>query len=166
MSTKPNTKAPSDWPVGRTGWWMPGVAAIPLRAAALALGVAIGGFAGVAQAGTGDYRIEALDPQVRPGRDAELRVRLVRLADGQPVTGAVLDEARIGMWPTQLHKAIRPWMAHAVEPVAPVGAEGGGVHRLRADLGMAGDYRLRLAARVPGEAEPVRGAVKIRAAYR
>ena len=141
---------------------MPGVTSVPLRAAALALGGAIGGFAGVAQAGTGDYRIEALDPQVRPGRDAELRVRLVRVADGQPVTGAVLDKARIGMWPTQLHKTMRPWMAHAVEPI---GAEGGGVHRLRADLGMAGDYRLRLSAGVPGEAEPVRGAVTIRAAH-
>ena len=164
MSTNPNTKALSDRPAGRTGWRIPRVTAIRLRAAALACGVVIGGFAGVAQAGTGDYRLELLDPEVRPGRNAaELRVRLVRLADGQPVTGAVLDGARLGMWPTQLHKTMRPWMAHAVEPT---GTDGGGVYRLRADLSMAGDYRLRLAARVPGEAEPVHGAVTIHAAHR
>ncbi len=138
---------------------------IPLRAAALAVGITVSSFAGAASAATGDYRFEVLEPQVRPSRDATVvRVRLVRLVEEQPVAGAALNEALLGMWPIQLHKVVAtPWMAHAVGQVV---AEGGGVYRLPAELTMTGSYRLTLAVRVPGEAEPVGGAVTIRVSHR
>lgn len=137
---------------------------MPLRAAALALGIAVSGFAGAAYAAPMNYGFEVLDAQVRPSRETtEVRVRLVH-PDGQPVTDASLSEVRLGMWPIQLHKAPpAPWMRHAVGPAM---AEGNGVYRLSADLPMTGSYRLTLSARVPGEAEAVHGAATIRVAYR
>jgi hypothetical protein len=138
---------------------------LSLRAAALAVGITVSGLAGAAYAAPMTYRFEVLDAQVRPSRDTtDLRVRLVRQADGQPVTGAALDDVRLGMWPIQLHKAPpAPWMPHVVGPAV---AEGSGVYRLPADFPMTGSYRLTLSAHVPGEVEPVQSTVTVRAAYR
>lgn len=129
--------------------------------AALAV-LTVAGCTGASQAPPERYAFEAMDRQVRPDRDAEIRVRLINRSDGRPVAGAVIQEPRLGMWPATLHKTIRPWMSHTVSPAV---AEGDGVYRFRADLAMAGNYWLTLAARVPGEAEPLRGTVRIRAAY-
>lgn len=135
---------------------------VPLRAAALA--VAVASFSGTARAAATDYAFEVLNPVVRPSRDAaDLRVRLVRVSDGQAVAGAPVSVERFGMWRNQPHKApTPPWMAHAAGPAV---AEAGGTHRLPAELTMPGTYRLTLSAMVPGEAEPVRGTVVVRAPY-
>ncbi|MFC7693675.1 hypothetical protein ACFQY5_33230 [Paeniroseomonas aquatica] len=88
---------------------VPSKRSLSLRAAALAVGITVSGLAGAAYAAPMTYRFEVLDAQVRPSRDTtDLRVRLVRQADGQPVTGAALDDVRLGMWPIQLHKAPCP----------------------------------------------------------
>ena len=44
-----------------------------------------------------DYRFEAVDAQVRPSRDAEVRVRLVHVPDNRPVGGAAITEHRFTM---------------------------------------------------------------------
>ncbi len=90
-----------------------------------------------------------------------IRIRLVQAANGQPVNGASFDAARFGMWPTPLHKTMRPWMAHATGTIV---AEGNGVYRLPVEVPMSGSYELRLSAHVPGGAEPVRDTVRIRVA--
>ncbi|MCB4824911.1 FixH family protein [Roseicella aerolata] len=47
-------------------------------------------------------------------------------------------------------------------PPVPTMEESNGVYRVHAALPMAGDWTLTLAARVPGETEPVRGQLNIR----
>jgi hypothetical protein len=49
--------------------------------------------------------------------------------------------------------------SHTTGSVVSLGETEPGVYRFRADLGMAGRWALRLAAKVPGEQETVRGAV-------
>ena len=72
-----------------------------------------------------------------------------------PVTAAEIDGQRLSMRMSR-YKAIASWMA------APVGpAEGNGAFRLQAELPMAGEWSLFLTVRVPGEAKPVRGKVRI-----
>lgn len=136
---------------------------LPLHAAALALTLVGVGFAGAVQAAPDDYRFEVSEQRVRPGREpTELRLRLVRVSDGQPVPDAALRAEALGMWRVPVHKTITTWMAHDTGAVV---AEAGGAFRLPAELTMPGTYRLSLTASVPGESGPVRGTVVIRAAY-
>lgn len=134
-------------------------ALIPLRAAALA--VAVAGCASAFQSSSERYRFELVDSQVRAGgQGTQLRVRLVHLPDNRPVTGAEIYGQRLGMWMSG-YKTVTSRMAAAVGPAE---AEGHGVYRMHAELPMSGEWSLSLTARVPGEAQPVRGTVRIRAA--
>lgn len=128
---------------------------------------------------SGGYRFELLSHQVPASRNAEVRVRLLHLPDGRPVIGATVYEHRSEM----PHRADMPadgygaspariapglgampatvlpsWMGEGPSP-PPVPAidEGNGIYRVHAVLPMAGAWTLTLVARVPGEAEPVRG---------
>ncbi|MCO6416172.1 FixH family protein [Siccirubricoccus sp. KC 17139] len=130
----------------------------PLHAAALA--VAVAGCASAFQTSSESYRFELVDSQVRASdTGVQLRVRLVRLPDNRPVTGAEIYGQRLGMWMSGYKTTT--WRMTAA--VGPAEAEGNGVYRLRAELPMAGEWSLSLSARVPGEARPVRGTVRVRA---
>lgn len=128
--------------------------------AAVALGVV--GCATNPPAATG-YRFEALDTQVRPSRDAEVRVRLVRMQTNQPVPGATIYEHRFEMFMSG-YKMITSSMVEG-ETGPPILAvdEGAGVYRVHAQLPMAGDWQATLVARVPGESLPIRERFRIRA---
>lgn len=130
---------------------------IPLRAAALA--VAVAGRASAFQTSSESYRFELVDPQVRASyQNTQLRVRLVHLPDNRPVTGATIYSERLGMWMSG-YKTATPRMT---AEVGPAEAEGNGVYRLPAELPMAGEWGLYLTARVPGEAQPVHGTIRVR----
>ena len=138
-------------------------ALMPLRAAALALALAVGSFAGVAHASSDNYRFELVDSEVRPSQQAvTLRMRLVQAVTGEPVSGAAVEATRFGMWPFAPHKTMRPWMAHAAGPIV---ADGNGVYHLPVEVPMTGSYHLTLSAQIPGGAEPLRDTVRIRVAH-
>jgi hypothetical protein len=133
----------------------------PLRAAALAAAVA--GCAPGLQPTSRNYRFEALTQEVRPRTDAAVRVRLVRLPEGRPVTGAQINEHRFDMFMSGYKVTTFSMVEGAGPPPVATVEEGNGVYRVHALVPMAGDWTMTLVARVPGEAEPVRGTVRLRA---
>ena len=103
----------------------------------------------IALAGSGDYAFEAVNAKVPPSSDAIISVRLLNKETGKLVTGAVIFQQWLDMSPDN--------MADMATSVTPLAAEEPGVYRFKADLGMAGRWALKLAAKVPGEQETVRG---------
>lgn len=98
-----------------------------------------------------DFVFEAQPAQVTASRDAVIGVRLLNKASGKPVADAVIFQSRLDMSPDA--------MADMVSPLTPLPADQSGVYRFKADLSMAGRWALKLAAKVPGEQETVRGEV-------
>lgn len=127
------------------------------------LAQALVGCASPSQQTAANYRFEVIDPQVRPGRDTEMRVRLVHLPENRPVGGATIYEHRFEMLMSG-YKVVTSLMVEGANP-PPVLAveEGNGVYRVHAQLPMAGNWQATLMARVPGEALPARGTVTVRA---
>lgn len=126
--------------------------------AAVALGFV--GCAANPPAATG-YRFEAVDTQVRPSRDAEVRVRLIRMQNNQPVPGATIYEHRFEMWMSGYKVITSNMVEGRTGPPILAIDEGSGVYRVHAQLPMAGDWQATLVARVPGETLPIRERVSI-----
>lgn len=130
---------------------------IPSIPRPLHLLVAIGalsvtGFAGtqIARAAAQDYRFELVGkPSVSAGKNT-VQVRLVHVADGKPVSDAVIFESTADMGPAGM-----PTMPAPVKAMPPKG----GVYSFEVEPGMAGTWALHLAAKVQGEQETVRGTV-------
>ena len=83
------------------------------------------------------------------------------------MVGAVIDNQRLGMWMSgseNFSSRITAASSRMAAAVGPAEAEGNGVYRLHVELPMAGEWSLSVTARVPGEAQPVRGTVRVRAA--
>lgn len=98
-----------------------------------------------------DYRFELAEkPQPGRGGKSVVSIRLVRVADGKPVTDAVVFESKADMGPAGMATMTAP-----VKPMLPQG----GVYRFEVEPGMAGAWAINLAAKVQGEAETVRGSV-------
>lgn len=108
-----------------------------------------------ANAAADDYAFEAQQAQVPAGNDAVVSVQLVNTATGKPLGGAVIFQTRLDMSPDNMAA-----MTAAVTPLPP---DESGVYRFRVKLGMAGEWALKLAAKVPGEPETVRGDVIVTA---
>jgi hypothetical protein len=100
-----------------------------------------------------DYAFEAATAKVKQGNDAIVGVRLLNKASGKPVANAVIFQTRLDMSPENMGS-----MTSKVTPVASVVP---GVYRFKLDLSMAGRWALKLAAKVPGEQETVRGEVVV-----
>jgi hypothetical protein len=97
-----------------------------------------------------DYRFEVVPP-VKVGADAAVVLRLIHVPSGKPVPDAVIFKTQLDM----LMAGMAPMAAKAGLPKA----SGAGLYTLRAPLTMAGDWTLRLSAKVRGENETVTGAV-------
>ncbi|HRE60055.1 MAG TPA: efflux RND transporter periplasmic adaptor subunit [Micropepsaceae bacterium] len=92
---------------------------------------------------------EAINAEIREGKDVHLAIRLVGAGD---VPGpATLLSARLDMGPDG--------MAGMEAPLDPVPVQVGGVLIFRADLTMAGRWSLAVSAAVEGRSEPVNGNV-------
>lgn len=103
------------------------------------------------QAAAQDYRFElAGKPQPGRGGKSIVSIRLVRIADGKPVTDAVVFEGKADMGPAG--------MATMTAPVRIMPVQNG-VYRFEIEPGMAGPWAINLAAKVQGETETVRGSV-------
>ncbi|MCU0839386.1 MAG: FixH family protein [Rhodospirillales bacterium] len=120
-------------------------------AATLAFILAVDG-----RAAAKDYVFEAVTATVPPGNDVLISVRLVNRTTGQPVPNAVIFQTRLDMSPDR--------MADMAAPVTPLAASEPGIYRFKVDLEMPGRWAFKLAAKVPGEPETVRGEVLIVAA--
>ena len=119
-------------------------------AAALACGLA---FAAVqAQAKDTDYRFElAGKPHLSAKKDI-VQVRLLRVADGKPISDAVIFESKADMGPAG--------MDTMTAPVKSLPAKGG-IYSFEVEPGMAGTWALHLAAKVQGEPATVRGTLNV-----
>jgi hypothetical protein len=102
-----------------------------------------------------DYVFEAVQSKVQESPKAIISVRLVNKVSRKPVTDAVILQTRLDMSPDNMAD-----MTTKVAPLAPVEP---GVYRFQADLSMGGRWALKLAAKVPGEQETVRGEVVVTA---
>lgn len=102
-----------------------------------------------------DYRFEPVQPKLKASSSAPVAVRLVHVPTSKPVTNAIIIQQNIEM----TMQGMSP-MAGQVSGLKP-DAQGNYVGT--ADLAMAGDWVLNLAAKVPGETETVRGSVSLQA---
>ena len=131
-------------------------AEIRTRLAALVVGalVAANGIQ-LAHAGPQDYRFEAVQPQVKSSNDTQIAVRLIHVPTGKAVTDAVIFQTRLDMSPMGMgDMTVKATPAKTQEP---------GLYQFQAPLSMEGDWALQLSAKVPGEADTVRGSVNIKA---
>lgn len=104
-----------------------------------------------ARAASADYRFEAVQPHVAAGNGVVVSVRLVRVANGEPVKDAIIFESRMEM----PMGTMAPMVAKAT-PLPPTPA---GEYPFRVDLDMAGDWQMVLSAKAQGEKETITGAV-------
>src|SRR5919199_6977569 len=102
-----------------------------------ALAALLAGCAAMSQTSR-NYQFQVLDQQVRPSPNAEVRVRLVHLPDGRPVTGAVITNHKFEMSMPNA-KIITTLMVEGAgpPPVATV-EEGNGVYLVHSVVPMAG----------------------------
>lgn len=119
--------------------------------AAPLVGFAVSLAAAPVWAGANDYAFEAVNKDVRSGSGSELAVRLMHKPDGKPVVGAVVFRTRLDMSPDN--------MEGMATEVAPISATEPGIYKFRGDLTMAGNWALKLQAKVQGEPETVQGTV-------
>lgn len=115
------------------------------------LGLAASWAAQPAWAAASDYAFEAVAKEVRSGPGSELAVRLVHKPDGKFVEGAIVFRTRLDMSPENMG-------AMTAEAAAATSTEPG-VYAFRADLTMAGNWAIKLQAKVQGELETVQGTV-------
>ena len=108
-----------------------------------------------ANAAPQDYRFEAVQSDVKSGPAVIIGARLIDVRTGKAVPGATIQDVRFDMSPTG--------MASMTSKVTAVEAQDPGVYMYRAPITMDGEWALHLSAKVPGEADVVRGSVKIRA---
>ncbi len=125
-----------------------------LAIAALALATSIG--ASAAYAAATDYEFQPVVVEVKNAPDSDLLVRLVHKLSGKPVTDALIVKTRLDMSPDDM-EAMTAKHSKA-EPAGPPG-----VYRFKADLTMAGQWALKLMAKIQGEHETVIGTVVFKA---
>jgi hypothetical protein len=97
-----------------------------------------------------DYRFELVGTPTLSGTKDIVQIRLVHVADGQPVPDAVIFESKADMGPAGMEAMGAPVKALPAKD---------GVYSFEVEPGMAGAWALHLAAKVQGEADTVRGTV-------
>jgi hypothetical protein len=85
---------------------------------------------------------------------SNVTLRLVHIADTKPVTDAVIFQSTADMGPDNM-----PTMT---APVKAMPAPQPGIYMFQIEPGMAGNWELKLAAKVQGEAETVRAALPVK----
>ena len=110
-------------------------------AAAVLIGLAV--LSTPALAGIEDYEFQLVQPEVKQDNAAEIQVRLVDKRSGKLVPDAVIFAQRVDMAPDGMETMQAP--IEALPSTEP------GVYRFKAQLSMAGGWRLSLGAKVQGE---------------
>ena len=100
-----------------------------------------------------DYRFEAAGPPIKSGKTTVIKIRLVHLPDGKPVSGAVIFQTRFDMGPGG--------MVSMTAPAKLVRLSDANLYQMELDPQMGGNWALSLSAKVQGERETVAGSVPI-----
>ena len=108
------------------------------------------------RAAAADYEFQPVTAEVKNGPGADLLVRLVHKPSGKPVSEALIVKTRLDMAPDDME-------AMTAKHSEPELTDSLGVYRFKADLTMAGQWALKLMAKVQGERETVIGTVIFRA---
>ena len=116
------------------------------RSAILACGVTLV-LAQTAIAASQDYQFQVVEPEFRQGDQVTLTIAITDLRTHAAVIDAKIIAVKMDMSPDG--------MAGMSPPVTPVGTRTPGRYGFVAKLGMAGNWRLAIAARMPGEAEVI-----------
>ncbi|MCF3639650.1 FixH family protein [Rhizobium sp. TRM95111] len=114
----------------------------PAAAAALA-GLTLPALSTNAWAGIQDYEFQLVRREIKQGGEAEIAVRLIDKRSGKAVSDAVIFAQRVDMAPDG--------MEMMAAPIEAVPSSDPGVYRFKAQISMAGGWRLSLGAKVQGE---------------
>lgn len=106
-------------------------------------------------AGAQDFVFEPVKIEVRNGPGSDIAVRLIDKRTGKPVEGAIIIRTRLDMSPDKMEA-----MTTKIEPLTESEP---GIYKFRADFTMAGQWALKLQAKVQGEPETVQGTVVFKA---
>jgi YtkA-like len=108
----------------------------------------------MAYAAPSDYEFQLVKPETKSG-EAILDVRLVDKRSGKAVPDAVIFAKRIDMAPDGME------MMSA--PIEELPSTEPGIYRFKAQISMAGGWRLSLGAKVQGETETVENKLVLKA---
>jgi hypothetical protein len=108
----------------------------------------------MAYAAPSDYEFQLVQPEAKSG-EAILDVRLVDKRSGKSVPDAVIFAKRIDMAPDGME------MMSA--PIEELPSTEPGIYRFKAQITMAGGWRLSLGAKVQGETETVENKLVLKA---
>lgn len=100
-----------------------------------------------------DYRFELVGSPVKSGKTALVKVKLIHVPDGKPVTGAIIVQTKLDMTPEG--------MASMTVPAKSSASAEAGIYQIEAQPVMPGNWALSLSAKVRGETETVTGTVTV-----
>lgn len=100
-----------------------------------------------------DYRFEVAQVQPAGPGKSNITLRVVHVPDEKPVSDAVVFQSTADMGPAGM-----PTMT---APVKAMPASQPGLYTFQIETGMAGNWELKLAAKVQGEAETIRATLPI-----
>lgn len=126
----------------------------PTAAAAL-IGLTFAGLSSNAWAQIQDYEFQLVKNEIKPGNAAEIAVRLVDKRSGKVVPDAVIFAERVDMAPDGMEMMAAP--IEALPSVEP------GIYRFKAQISMAGGWRLSLGAKVQGETDSLENKLEFKA---
>ncbi|RUW60703.1 FixH family protein [Mesorhizobium sp. M7A.F.Ca.US.008.03.1.1] len=110
---------------------------------AASIGLACVGATSRVWAGIEDYEFQLVQNEVKQGNAAEVAVRLIDKRSGKSVPDAVIFAQRVDMAPDG--------MEMMAAPIEPLPSTEPGIYRFKAQIQMAGGWRLSLGAKVQGE---------------
>ncbi|MBN8914774.1 MAG: FixH family protein [Rhizobiales bacterium] len=126
------------------------------RAAVAALAAALSVAAlSTARADITDYEFRLVQTDIKQGNGAIVAVRLVDKRSGKAVPDAVIFATRIDMAPDGMETMVAP--IEALPSTEP------GVYRFKANLMMAGGWRLSLGAKIQGETGTIENKLVLKA---
>ncbi|MGY5802055.1 FixH family protein [Rhizobium sp. LEGMi12c] len=124
-------------------------------ATAALIGMTFTGLSSPAWAQIQDYEFQLVKNEIKPGSAAEIAVRLVDKRSGKLVPDAVIFAQRVDMAPDGMEMMAEP--IEALPSVEP------GVYRFKAQIPMAGGWRLSLGAKLQGETDSLENKLEFKA---
>jgi hypothetical protein len=101
-----------------------------------------------------DYRFELASPATKSGKAIVLKIRLIHVPDGKPVTDAIIIQTKFDM-------DAADGMAAMTAPPKAVPTSEPGIYQFEVGPSMSGNWKIGLSAKVQGEAETVSGSVTV-----
>lgn len=128
---------------------------VKYAAAAALIGLGLSGVVSPALAEIGDYEFQLVQTEIKKGDSAIVAVRLVDKRSGKAVPNAVIFAQRVDMAPDG--------METMTAPIEQLPSTETGIYRFKANLMMAGGWRLSLGAKVQGETGTVENKLPFKA---